>query len=285
MLEQVPLNKIFYLLMAIIVIVGITVSSSVNVFAQQPFIPGWVKDNAKLWASNQLGDDGFVTSIQYLISQGMMSMPLDQNASVTKIPAYVKNTASWWADGNLSDNDFMQGVGYLLKTGILQLKMASTQQVTNPVPPVTNLPNSTSSQNMQNNPAVPTNTQPATKPIKILLLVSNWPVITSTHPYSFQAKVFDASQIPANQLDQTTFNQNWGTLSGVRVQGYLTSSDNKTTFYTWDGATNQFGFFVGSTVLQNEQTNQMYFVHFNATKSGMINDSKTVSFQLLNSGS
>lgn len=268
-----------------------------QVYGQENYdIPQWIKNNAKLWADNSLDDSGFESGIQYLMNVGIIQgSPQSQTISETKIPKWVKISAGWWADGKISDSDFINGIGYLIKTGEIQFKTTSEPAMlqgtitpyTTPATttPVTTVPNATILQNMKNSPVTPANTTPVMQPIKILLLISNYPVVYSTQQYSFQAKVFDASQVASNQADQNTFNQNWGTLSGVRVQVYLTSSDNKTTFYTWDGLTNQFGYFVGSTLMRNEPTNQLYFVHFNATKSGMINASQTVQFHLLNSGS
>ena len=261
---------------------------SSQVYGQENYnIPQWVKNNAKLWADNSLDDSGFESGIQYLMNMGVIqSSTLSQTISESKIPAWVKITTGWWTEGKLSDGDFINGIGYLIKTGEIQFKTtAITPGTTIPYTTPVTTSNATISQNMQNNPVAPTNTKPAVLPIKILLLISSPQVISSTYLYSFQAKVFDASQVASNQVDQNTFNQNWGTLSGVRIQVYLTSSDNKTTFYSWDGLTNQFGYFVGSTLMRNEPTNQFYFVHFNATKSGMINATQAVQFHLLNSWS
>jgi hypothetical protein len=282
-------------------VIGIILSSSANVIGQQYAIPVWVKNNVKLWAENQSSNDGFASSMQYLMNVGVMHVPLQsQTALETKVPAWVKYTAGWWANGELSDSDFVNGIGYLITTGMIQFKTASAPSITNPTPPitnptppainqtspVTNPQNATGSQNIQNTPVAPTNTIPAVISTKILLLVSNSPRISQNSYYSFQAKVFDASKVNSNQPDQNIFNQNWGTLSGIRVQGYLTSSDNKTTFYTWNGLTNQFGLFTGQYFMRNEPAgNQVYFVHFNATASGMINDSKTYQFYLVNTGS
>jgi len=35
-------------------------------------IPTWVKNNAKLWVSDQISDDEFINSIQYLIKKGIL---------------------------------------------------------------------------------------------------------------------------------------------------------------------------------------------------------------------
>jgi len=37
-------------------------------------IPSWVKNNAGWWGTGQIGDSDFVSGIQYLISNGIMSV-------------------------------------------------------------------------------------------------------------------------------------------------------------------------------------------------------------------
>ena len=37
-------------------------------------IPSWIKNNAGWWADNAIGDEDFVSGIQYLIEEGIMSI-------------------------------------------------------------------------------------------------------------------------------------------------------------------------------------------------------------------
>ena len=38
-------------------------------------IPGWIKSNAGWWANGDIGDETFVQGIQYLIKEGILSIP------------------------------------------------------------------------------------------------------------------------------------------------------------------------------------------------------------------
>ena len=35
-------------------------------------IPNWIKNNAKWWANDQISDEDFVKSIQYLVKKGII---------------------------------------------------------------------------------------------------------------------------------------------------------------------------------------------------------------------
>ena len=38
-------------------------------------IPDWVRGNAEWWAQGAIGDSDFVSGIQYLIKEGIMTIP------------------------------------------------------------------------------------------------------------------------------------------------------------------------------------------------------------------
>ena len=86
-------------------------------------VPDWVKNNAGWWAAGQIDDTAFVSGVQYMIEQGIISVPSTTRSSSTSdtIPDWVKNNAGWWADGTISENDFVNGLQYLIKMGIMQV--------------------------------------------------------------------------------------------------------------------------------------------------------------------
>ncbi|MDE1829678.1 MAG: hypothetical protein KGI25_05085 [Thaumarchaeota archaeon] len=89
----------------------------------QAIMPSWLKDTANLWATGQITDKTFATSIQYLIKEGMVSSPqiyfvVDSNYH---IPSWVKNTAEWWSQGRISNNDFVNEVQYLITSGTIRV--------------------------------------------------------------------------------------------------------------------------------------------------------------------
>ena len=86
-------------------------------------IPTWVKSNAGWWAADQIKDSDFVSGIQYLITEGIMTIPTTQSGSTTsqEIPAWIKNNAGWWADDKIEDSDFVSGIQYLITEGIMSV--------------------------------------------------------------------------------------------------------------------------------------------------------------------
>ena len=90
-------------------------------------VPGWVKNNAGWWADGTIGDSDFITGIQYLIEEGVITIPSTTRSASTSdtIPDWVKNNAGWWADGTISENDFLNGIQYLIKMGIMHVSASA----------------------------------------------------------------------------------------------------------------------------------------------------------------
>lgn len=85
-------------------------------------IPSWIKNNAKWWASEQIGDHAFVSGIQYLIKQNIIQIPDLPEANtrnIDKMPVWVKNLAGYWSDDFISDEEFVKSIQYLVENGIV----------------------------------------------------------------------------------------------------------------------------------------------------------------------
>ena len=96
-------------------------------FAEAANVPEWVKNNAGWWAEGAIDDKAFVTGVQFLIEEGIISVPSTTRSASTSdtIPEWVKNNAGWWAEGVISENDFLNGIQYLIKMGIMQVSASS----------------------------------------------------------------------------------------------------------------------------------------------------------------
>ena len=86
-------------------------------------IPEWIKNNAGWWADGQIGDDAFVSGVQFLIKEKILQITLTGHDSVAEtdmpIPEWIKNNAGWWADGQIGDDAFVSGIKYLMENGIV----------------------------------------------------------------------------------------------------------------------------------------------------------------------
>nr|AIF10718.1 hypothetical protein [uncultured marine thaumarchaeote KM3_47_A03]AIF10766.1 hypothetical protein [uncultured marine thaumarchaeote KM3_47_A04] len=86
-------------------------------------IPAWIKNNAGWWADGQIDDNSFVLGLQWLITNGIMTIPpTEQGAgSDDVIPSWIKNNAGWWADGQIDDSSFVSGLQWLISNGIMKI--------------------------------------------------------------------------------------------------------------------------------------------------------------------
>jgi len=104
--------------------------------AEKPQIPDWIRNNAEWWAQGAIGDNDFVSGLQYLIKENIMVIPdLPEDTQMElkdekramglereqQVPDWVRNNAGWWADGLISDDDFVSGIKYLVEQGIIKV--------------------------------------------------------------------------------------------------------------------------------------------------------------------
>jgi hypothetical protein len=101
-------------------------NNPVSVQGATKTIPHWIKNTAMWWSQGSVTDDDFIQGIQYLIQQGIITVPTTQvnSQSSQTIPSWIKNTAKMWSEGQVSDDDFIKGLQYLVQNGII-----STQTV------------------------------------------------------------------------------------------------------------------------------------------------------------
>jgi len=90
----------------------------------QTSIPKWVKNNAKWWAADEIGDSDFISGIQYVASQKIINLyqPLTiSNASSSGLPSWVKGLAGSWADGKISTDYFATTIQYLVNQNVIKI--------------------------------------------------------------------------------------------------------------------------------------------------------------------
>jgi len=87
----------------------------------QSEIPAWVKSNAGWWADGTISDGEFLSGVEFLIKDGIITVAPTAISSQTssEIPAWVKSNAGWWADGTISDGEFVNGIQHLVKSGLV----------------------------------------------------------------------------------------------------------------------------------------------------------------------
>jgi len=126
--------KVFQIRTTIILILSFSLIGSgilvPNSSAQDAQIPGWIKNVADWWASGDISENEFLTGIEYLINNNIISLPSiscnekiesQTTSSAEMIPDWIKNNASWWSDNLIDDIDFINGLQYLIMHKIIKI--------------------------------------------------------------------------------------------------------------------------------------------------------------------
>ncbi|KEQ57287.1 hypothetical protein AAA799B03_00455 [Marine Group I thaumarchaeote SCGC AAA799-B03] len=115
---------------AAILLVATSVSSA---YAE---VPAWVKNNAGWWADGTISESEFLTGIEFLISDGVITVPATtvSSESADGVPSWVKNNAGWWADGTISDGEFVNAIQHLIKSGLISVSAHSEKPMASDVP-------------------------------------------------------------------------------------------------------------------------------------------------------
>ncbi|MFQ5572842.1 MAG: hypothetical protein ACE5EJ_01180, partial [Nitrosopumilaceae archaeon] len=89
-----------------------------------PPVPSWVQNNAEWWSKGLIGEEDFLSGIQFLINQGIIKVSTQNNlqqSSLPFVPNWVKDTAGWWAEGKVTDQDFLNGIKFLVENQIIKV--------------------------------------------------------------------------------------------------------------------------------------------------------------------
>ena len=102
---------------------GESIAPIPELYEPETSIPGWIKNNAGWWADGQIDDSSFVSGIQWLISNNVMTIPPTEQGTGSDdvIPGWIKNNAGWWADGQIDDGSFVSGLQWLISNGIMKI--------------------------------------------------------------------------------------------------------------------------------------------------------------------
>ena len=83
----------------IIAISAILLVGAITPLASAEGVPAWVKSNAGWWADGTISETEFVSGIQHLIKEEILTLPPTTTVSAEttqdSIPDWVKNNAGW----------------------------------------------------------------------------------------------------------------------------------------------------------------------------------------------
>ena len=98
---------------------------------EEKTIPYWIKNNAGWWSDNKIGDNDFISGIEYLINNRIIklsSQNINENSS-DAIPSWIKNNAGWWSAGKITDEDFLSGIKYLIENSIIKVNAQTDSEL------------------------------------------------------------------------------------------------------------------------------------------------------------
>ena len=88
-------------------------------------IPAWIKNNAGWWAEGKIFDASFVSGIEWLITNDVITVSSTEQKTKSgfEIPAWIKNNAGWWAEGLIPDSAFISALEWLIDHGIIVVNL------------------------------------------------------------------------------------------------------------------------------------------------------------------
>ena len=86
-------------------------------------IPEWVRNNAGWWSEELIEDSDFLSGIEYMIKEGIISVPSTKSklGGDYGIPEWVRNNAGWWSEGLITDKEFSSAIQYMIERGIISV--------------------------------------------------------------------------------------------------------------------------------------------------------------------
>ncbi len=88
-------------------------------------LPKWVKDVASFWCADEIGSSDFVQVIQWMIQNGLITLPQDsvktQTSTSGGIPDWIQFNACVWYQGEIGDKEFSTTLQWLIDNGIIKI--------------------------------------------------------------------------------------------------------------------------------------------------------------------
>ncbi|MGQ0791967.1 MAG: hypothetical protein ACT4NJ_07080 [Nitrosopumilaceae archaeon] len=86
-------------------------------------VPVWVKSNAKWWSDDKIDTENFISGLEYLVNEGIISVSLPEGIdnSISEVHPWIKNTAGWWANDMISEDEFITAIEWMISNNIIQV--------------------------------------------------------------------------------------------------------------------------------------------------------------------
>ena len=118
------------IIIAIAVVFGIGLALSVS--AEEGLIPTWIKSTASFWVEGDISDSEFITALQFLVKEGILVIPSEQNEKTDVFQLSVKElkdqAVSWDYKDILRDEDYYIGKIIYVTGSIRKIGRASCRE-------------------------------------------------------------------------------------------------------------------------------------------------------------
>ena len=95
-----------------------------SVLGFSTYIPDWIKDYARNWATGEISDSEFMIGLDFMIQNKIIVISgIDSTSFSTEdIPSWFRNTSHWWSAGLISQQEFINSIKYLIQEDIILIE-------------------------------------------------------------------------------------------------------------------------------------------------------------------
>ena len=101
------------IIIAIVIVFGISIGLSLNVSAEEGLIPSWIKNIALMFGQDQISDSEFIGALQYLVKEGILVIPSEQDEKIDvsqlTVQELKEQSVSWNYKDILRDEEYYKG--------------------------------------------------------------------------------------------------------------------------------------------------------------------------------
>ncbi len=172
-LDNTNWKKIHYPIVILMIFsISLVQSFSQEIYAQEQTVPSWIKIIAVWWGEDKITDEDFINTLQYLVENKILEIPLPINVEpqcglglvldeITNecvihdesdsdgifidvieeqkktVVTLIKTTTLWWGEGKIADQDFIDALQYLVENNVLNIepeKQPLIQPQVKPIP-------------------------------------------------------------------------------------------------------------------------------------------------------
>jgi hypothetical protein len=95
-----------------------------SVLGFSTYIPDWIKDYARNWATGEISDNEFMIGLDFMIQNKIIVISgIDSTSfSAEDVPSWFRNTSHWWSAGLISQQEFINSIKYLIQEDIILIE-------------------------------------------------------------------------------------------------------------------------------------------------------------------